>query len=200
MTTDDTPSQSGRVRVNLAVQVAGIAARVTAAIRSGEQERLELESKLATAQKQLEEGTSPEGLVGFIDLVRALLRGGESETTIDELPISYRAVYQQMVDELKVKQDQDLLTVRQVLDEVSLNIAAAMLQGTYAQRRMMANTLLKMQQESRHRPDLGALIDFLEAGRALLQDEDWAPAASRLRGPFQVKWESLLDAIRGSGE
>jgi hypothetical protein len=200
MTTDDTPSQSGRVRVNLAVQVAGIAARVTAAIRAGEQERLELEKKLATAQAQLEQGTSPEGLVGFIALARALLRGDEAEMTIDELPSSYRAVYEQMVDELKVEQDEDLLTVRQVLNEVSLNIAAAMHQGSYAQRRMMANTLLRMQQESRHRPDLAALIEFLEAGRALLQDEDWAPAASRLRGPFQAKWEELLEAIRGSGE
>jgi hypothetical protein len=198
MTTDDSPSQSGRVRVNLAMQVAGIAARVTAAIRAGEQERIELERTLATAQTQLEQGTSPEGLVAFIDLARALLRGEPTETTIEDLPASYRAVYQQMVDEVKIEQDQDLMTLRQVLDEVSHNIAAAMHQGTYAQRRMMANTLLKMQQESQHRPDLEALIDFLEAGRALLQDEDWAPAASRLHGPFQAKWEALLDAIRGS--
>jgi hypothetical protein len=61
---------------------------------------------------------------------------------------------------------------------------------------MMANTLLKMQRESAHRPDLKELIDFLEAARALLQDEDWAPHASRLSGPFQVRWEQILEAVR----
>ena len=75
-------------------------------------------------------------------------------------------------------------------------VSVAIKQGTYAQRRMMANTLLKMQRESLRRPDLHALIDFLDAARALLQDEDWAPAAARLSGPFQAKWEELLEALR----
>ncbi len=61
---------------------------------------------------------------------------------------------------------------------------------------MMANTLLKMQRESLRRPDLRTLIDFLDAARALLQDADWAPAAGRLSGPFQAKWEELLEALR----
>ena len=68
-----------QVRVNVAMQVAGIAAQVALALRSEDADkRTELEAKLARAQAQLEGGTAPEGLVPFIDAVRGLLRGEEA--------------------------------------------------------------------------------------------------------------------------
>jgi hypothetical protein len=53
-----------------------------------------------------------------------------------------------------------------------------------------------MQEESRTRPDLAALRDFLQAARLLLLEEDPTPAAERLQGPFLEQWEAILDAIR----
>jgi len=64
---------------------------------------------------------------------------------------------------------------------------------------MMANTLLQMEHESAHRPDLVSLVHFLQAARALLQDEDWAEPASQLTGPFQARWEQILEALRQAG-
>jgi hypothetical protein len=197
MTEPNQPPESGQVRVNLALQVAGIAAQVTSALRSGDDaRRAELERTLAEAQAQLDRGPSPEGLPLFIDVMRGLLRGEDVSSDAQGLPESFRAVYHQVVDELHHAQEGGPLTVRQVLDEVSRNIIAAMRQGSYAQRRMMANTLLQMERESAHRPDLGPLVHFLQAARALLQDEDWAEPASQLTGPFQARWEQILEALR----
>ena len=100
------------------------------------------------------------------------------------------------MDETEHDDQEGELTLREVLDEVSYNVVAAMNAGTHAQRRMMANTLQRMQQESARRPDLKSLIDLLEAARALLLDEDWSPHANKLRGPFQAQWEEVLNAIR----
>jgi hypothetical protein len=187
-----------QVKVNVALQVAGIAAQVTAALRSENvDKRVELEAKLAQAQAQLEQGAAPKGLVPFVEAMRGLLRGEETLTLYADVPPSYYAVYSQVVDEIKLRQDEGELTLRQVLDEVAHNVVTVMVQGTYAQRRMMANTLLKMQRESVRRPDLVELIGFLDAARALLNDEDPAPFASRLSGPFQAKWEEILNALHG---
>jgi len=196
--TDPTqPTENGQVRVNLALQVAGIAAQVTAALRSGDDvQRAKLERTLAEAQAQLDRGPSPEGLPLFIDVMRGLLRGEDVSADAQDLPESFRAVYHQVVDEMHHAQEEGPLTVRQVLDEVSHNVIVAMRQGSYGQRRMMANTLLQMERESAHRPDLATLVHFLQAARALLQDEDWAEPASQLTGPFQARWEQILEALR----
>ena len=129
--------------------------------------------------------------------MRAMLAGEDVSAIVTPLPDGYRAVVAQMIGE--IEQDSDIaLTVRDVLDEVSHNVVVAMRHGTYAQRRLMANTLLRMSRESESRPDLSSLVAFLEAARALLQDEDWAEPASALRGPFQARWEGLLESIRGA--
>ena len=196
MTTGETAPHDGQVKVNLANQIAGIAAQVTSALRSGNaDQRNALESKLALARDQLQQGTAPDGLIPFIDIMCGLLRGEDTSLLVDNLLPAYRAVYDQVIDETRQREDDSELTLGQVLDQVSHNAVLAIRQGTYAQRRLMANTLLKMQRESARRPDLGALIDFLEAIRALLQDEDWAPFASRLQGPFQERWEVILTAL-----
>jgi hypothetical protein len=196
MTIED-PIQGGQERVNLAMQVANIAAQASAAIRSGSLEkREELADTLLRARARLAQNPTPEGLLPFIDVVCGLLRRQEISGDATALPTPYRAVYDQLVDETQRDSDEGELTLGEVLEEVGYNVVAAMRQGTPAQRRMMANTLQRMQQESAHRPDLNALIDLLEAARALLLDEDWAPHASQLRGPFQVRWEEILNAIR----
>ena len=130
--------------------------------------------------------------------MRGLLRGEDVADQAAELPESFGAVYEQVVDEVQHVHAEGPLTVRQVLDEVSHNVIAAMRQGSYAQRRMMANTLLRMERESERRPDLAPLVHFLEAARALLQDEDWVEPASQLTGPFQVRWTQILEAVRGT--
>jgi hypothetical protein len=197
MTDPNQPPENGQVRVNLALQVAGIAAQVTSALRSGDAAKCaQLENTLAAAQVQLDRGPAPEGLSLFIDVMRGLLRGENVSAEAQGLPESFRAVYDQVIDEVHHVPDGGPLTVRQVLDEVSHNLIAAMRQGSYAQRRMMANTLLQMERESARRPDLAPLAHFLRAARALLQDEDWAEPASQLTGPFQARWEQVLEALR----
>jgi hypothetical protein len=197
MSESRTPPENGQVRVNLALQVAGIAAQVTAALRSDDPaKRAALESTLDQAQEQLRDGPSPEGLPLFIEVMRRLLRGEDVADQVAELPPSFGAVYEQVVDEIQHVPEEGPLTVRQVLDEVSHNVMVAMQQGSYAQRRMMANTLLRMERESERRPDLAPLARFLEAARSLLQDEDWAGPASQLTGPFQARWTQILEALR----
>lgn len=192
------PHEDGQVRVNLALQVAGIAAQVTTALRSGDPDkRAALERTLSQAQEQLHRGPTPEGLPLFIEVMRGLLRGENVSDEAAELPESFAAVYHQVVDEVQHMSEEGPLTVGQVLDQVSQNVVVAMRQGSYAQRRMMANTLLRMERESERRPDLAPLIHFLEAARALLQDEDWAEPASQLTGPFQERWTQILEALRG---
>lgn len=193
------PPEDGQVRVNLALQVAGVAAQVTTALRSGDEaKRAALERTLGQAQEQLRHGPSPEGLPLFIEVMRGLLRGLDVSDQAAELPESFGAVYEQVVDEVQHVHEEGPLTVRQVLDEVSHNVTVAMQQGSYAQRRMMANTLLRMERESERRPDLAPLVHFLEAARALLQDEDWAEPASQLTGPFEARWMQILEALRGT--
>jgi hypothetical protein len=196
------PQENGQVRVNLALQVAGIAAQVTTALRADDAAtRATLERTLSQAQEQLQQGPAPEGLPLFIKVMRGLLRGEDVSDQAAELPASFQAVYDQVVDEVQhVQEEEGLLTVGEVLDQVSQNVVVAMRQGSYAQRRMMANTLLRMQRESAQRPDLASLVDFLEAAQALLQDEDWAEPASRLTGPFQQRWTQILEALRGTAD
>ena len=198
MTNDDRMPEDGQIRVDLAAQVAGIAAQVTAALRKGDREtQRALRNTLLKAQLQLRAGPSPEGLIPFIDVMRAMLAGEDVSASVAPLPDAYRAVVAQMIGE--VEEEQGItLTVRDVLDEVSHNVVMAMRHGTYAQRRLMANTLLRMERESEARPDLDSLVAFLEAARNLLQDEDWAQPASTLRGPFQARWEELLESVRGT--
>lgn len=196
MDTGDTLPQDGQVRVNLAVQVAGIAAQVTTAIRSGEGERRqELEAKLSKARDQLQEGTAPPGLVPFIDVMCGLLRGSDMSALAAELPHSFRAVYEQVLGETRQEEQEGLLTLRRVLDEVVHNATLVIRGGTHDQRRTMANTLLRMQRESGKRPDLEALIVFLKAVRALLIDEDPTSFVAQLQGPFLAKWQELVDGI-----
>jgi hypothetical protein len=196
MTLEDNLPQDGQVRVNLAMQVAGIAAQVSSALQSGDTERCtELAQKLTLAQAQLEQGTTAEGLVSFIEVMCGLLRGDDVSALAQGLGTSYRAVYDQIIDEMQVPVDEGDLTLGEVLDEVAYNVCALVNHGTGAQRSMMAQTLQEMQQESRRRPDLQALIVFLEAARALLLGEDPSPHASQLSGPFQARWEEILDGL-----
>lgn len=191
------PLPEGQVRVNLATQVAGIAAQVSVALHSGDPEKKrELAGKLVRARDLLEAGTAPEGLVPFIDVMRGLLLDTDVSSLVDELELPYRAVYDQLISDLQEPPEEGGLTLREVLDEVTHHVVTAMRQGSYGQRRMMANTLLQMERESERRPDLGELIDFLEAARALLQDEDPGAYAVRLHGPFQAHWEEILNQTR----
>ncbi len=195
--TIENPTQDGEDRINLAMQVANIAAQASTALRSGSLEkREELADTLTRARERLTQNPTPEGLLPFIDVICGLLRGQDVTAGATALPTPYRAVYDQLVDETEHNDEEGEMTLREVLDEVSHNVVAAIKGGTPAQRRMMANTLQRMQQSSAHRPDLKSLIDLLEAARALLLDEDWAPHANQLRGPFQARWEEMLNAIR----
>jgi len=188
--------QDGHVRVNLAVQVAGIAAQVSAALRSGDAERCaELTAKLGQAQDQMQRGAAPGGMVPFLNVMCGLLRGDDVSALAKTLPPSFYAVYQQIVDEAHEPADEGELTLREVLTEVSYNVVTLIKHGTGAQRSMMAHTLQKMQQESKRRPDLQGLIVFLDAVRALLRDEDPSVYAGQLHGPFQVKWEDILNEL-----
>jgi hypothetical protein len=191
----ENPTQDGEDRVNLAMQVANIAAQASAALRSGSLEkRDELVNTLTRARERLAQNPTPEGLLPFIDVVCGLLRGQDVSANATTLPTPYRAVYDQLVDETE-HDDEGEMTLREVLDKVAYNVVAAIKQGTPAQRRMMAHTLERMQRESARRPDLKSLIDLLEAARALLLDEEWEPHANKLRGPFQARWEEILNAI-----
>lgn len=195
--TIESPTQDGEDRVNLAMQVANVAAQASAALRSGSLEKREkLADTLTRARERLAQNPTPEGLLPFMDVICGLLRGQDVSAVATTLPTSYRAVYDQLVDDTEHQDGQGEMTLREVLDEVAYNVVAAMKGGTPTQRRMMANTLQRMQQESARRPDLKSLIDLLEAARALLLDEEWEPHASKLRGPFQARWEEILNAIR----
>jgi hypothetical protein len=196
MTTEGDLPKNGQVQVNLAMQVAGIAARVTSAIRSSSTEkRSELEAKLAQASEQLKaSNASPPGLAPFIDVMRGLLLEQDVSELADTLPTSYRAVYGQVLDETQSGQEGEM-TLREVLDEVTQNVIVVIKHGSPAQRAKMADTLLKMQQESSWRPDLRAFIDFLQAARTLLLEPDIAPAENELQGRFLEKWNEILDAL-----
>jgi hypothetical protein len=190
-------AEQAPAKVDLAVQVAHIAAQVAAAMRSGSQEkRGELETKLTLARERLEERGAPEGLIPFIDVVRGLLGGQDVAPLVAELPPSYRAVYAQIMDDLEAREEEGELTVREVLDQVSHNVVLAMKRGTFEHRRRMANTMWVMEQEATKRPDLAPLIDFMRAARTLLKGGDPSPVVERLGGPFLAKWEEMLDEIR----
>ena len=196
MTEENDLPKNGQVKVNLAMQVAGIAARVTAAIRSSSTEKCsELEAKLAQASEQLKaSNASPPGLAPFIDVMRGLLLGQDVTELAGTLPTSYRAVYVQVVDETQAGEEGEM-TLREVLDEVAQNVIVAIKRGSPAQRVKMADTLFRMQEESSWRPDLQAFIDFLQAARALLQEPDIPPAEIELQGRFLEKWNEILSAL-----
>jgi hypothetical protein len=184
--------------VSLAVQVANVAAQVSSARRSrDESKRDELETRLALAQARLQEQPdTPEGLVLYIGVMRGLLNGDDMSEEAANLPASYRAVYEQLVSETKAGQDEDTLTVREVLDEVTHNVILALVHGSFDQQRQMAHTLLVMEQESLERPDLEGLRGLLQAARLLLEGEDPTPVADQLRGPFKDRYQEILDAIQ----
>jgi hypothetical protein len=187
----------GQATVNLALQVANVAAQVSAAMRSDDEEkRDELETRLALAEARLlDRQATPEGLTDFLGVMRGLLTGEDVSALVDDLPVAYRAVYRQLAGEIEAGKDEGELTVGQVLDEVTHNVILALARGTFDQRRRMAETLLAMEQESGERPDLGGLRDLLHAARLLLQEEDPTPVAEGLTGPFKARWEEILDAI-----
>jgi hypothetical protein len=188
--------KDGRVRVNVALQVAGIAAQVVAALRSGSQDRCnELESKLALAQSQLHPLEAPPGLIPFIDVMRGLLRKEDVSARAGGLPPSYRATYEQVVDSTQHKEDEGELTVRQVMDQVAHNVIMTMEHGTLDQRQQMANVLFKMEQEAEQRPHLIALADLVKAARILLEGGDPSSIAEQLKGPFREKWEHIVDTL-----
>ena len=86
--------QDGQVRVNLAVQVAGIAAQVSTALRSGDADMCgELEAKLGRARDQMQRGAAPGGMVPFLDVMCGLLRG-------DDVPIDDKKVLAEAGDVL----------------------------------------------------------------------------------------------------
>jgi hypothetical protein len=191
-------SGSGQATVSLALQVAQVAAQVSAARRSADEEANdELAARLTLAQARLQEqqGT-PEGLILFLQVMRGVLRKEDVSTLVGDLPTAYRAVYEQLMDETKAGDQEGSLTVREVLDEVTHNVILAMVRGTFEQRRRMADTLLVMAEESRERPDLAGLRDLLQAARLLLQGADPTPIADRLRGPFRARWEEIVQAIQ----
>ena len=149
MTIKDDLPQDGQAEIDLAMQVANIATLVTGALRSEDASaRSELVGRLTVARDRLEETAAPPGLVPFIDVMCGLLEDQDVSARDDELPGAYRAVYEQIVDEMQVQDDEEELTLRQVLDEVTHNVILAMKHGSLDQRRMMANTLLRMQHES----------------------------------------------------
>jgi hypothetical protein len=104
-------------------------------------------------------------------------------------------VYDQLVGEIKSGGEEGALTVREVLDEVTDNVILVMTGGTVAQRQQMSRTLLTMQQEAAHRPDLVGLRDLLQAVRLLLLDDDPSTVADQLRGPFRETWEDILESV-----
>jgi len=195
--TDQTDQPQEGAKLDLAVQVAHIAAQVSVALRNTDPaKRSELETKLTLARERLEQRGSPPGLIPFIDVMRGLLLGQDMSAEAQHLLPAYLAVYQQLVDDQKLREDEGDLTVGQVLDEVSHNVALALKQGTFDQRRQMADTLQIMAEESRRRPDLSGLVDFLTAARILLQGGYPLPIEAQLEGPFREKWNQLLKDLR----
>ena len=206
MTQADLPPTGGQpesqAKVNLALQVAQVAAQVSAALSGPDQAaRDELESRLAMAQERLEQQGAPPGLIPFLAVMRGLLRGQDVTELADELPLSYRAVYAQLIHETRPAEGETpgepggSMTVRQVLDEVTRNVILALTRGTLTQRLRMANTLLAMQREAADRPDLAGMCDFFLAARILLQGDDPDEMADELRGPFRAKWDEILAAV-----
>jgi hypothetical protein len=185
------PDDESQARVNLALKVAQVAAQVSTALRGSDQDaRDELESRLAMAQERLE--------IPFLAVMCGLLRGEDVSDLASELPVSYRAVYVQLVNETQPSEsgrESGTMTVRQVLDEVARNVILAMSNGTLTHRLRMADTLLAMQQEAADRPDLAGLCDLLQAARTLLQGDEPGPVADQLRGPFRNKWDEILAAV-----
>ncbi len=186
----------GKVRVNVALQVAGIATQVTAALQSDNPKKCdELERKLTLAQGQLDPLDSPPGLVPFIDVMRGLLRGDDVAARAGGLPPAYRAVYEQIVDSITPPEPEGELTLRQVVDEVAHNLLTVMRFGTFDQRQQLIDVLLKMEQEAAERPHLLQLADFCKAARLLLDGDEPGPAAARLRGVFREKWEHIISTL-----
>lgn len=186
----------GRVRVNVAMQVAGIAAQVSAALRANNQARHEeLEHKLALAQSQLDPLDSPPGLVAFIDVMRGLLRGDDVAARAGGLPSAYRAVYEQVACSRADPQSEGELTVRQVMDEMAHNVITVMRFGTFDQRQQMIDVLSRMQRECAQLSYLSALSDLVKAARVLLEGGDPSALAAQLKGPFRDKWDQILSAI-----
>jgi hypothetical protein len=185
----------GQDKIDLAVQVASIAAQVSAVMQSDDAERRsELEKRLSLAQTKLSEQQSPEGLIPFIEVMRAVLMGRDASELAEELPRSYRAVYEQLIDEVE-SEEEGQLTVREVMQEVSRNALQVLKRGTVDQRRLMANTLLQMAQEAERRPDLEPMIDFITAVRLLLLEQDPSPSVAKLIGPFREQWERILQGL-----
>ena len=195
---DNQVIQDGKVRVNVALQVAGIAAQVTAAIKSGSQERCQaLESKLDQAQAQLDPQDSPPGLIAFIDIMRGMLLDQPVSARAGGLPPSYRAVYQQVVDSIQAERQEGDLTIRQVMDEVAENVVRAMQYGTPNQQQQMAEVLFRMEQESEERIYMEPLVGMLQAARILLEGGDPTEAVAELRGPFRAKWDEIMETLQG---
>ena len=195
--------RGGQSTIDLALQVANVAALVSAARRSADESKCsELAARLAQAQvRLLEQERTPEGLILFLDVMQGLLNGDESGpcpalALAADLPAAYRAVYEQLISEVQTQDDEGTLTVRQVMDEVSNNVILAMVRGNFDQRRRMADTLMVMEQESLVRPDLEGLRGLLQAARLLLQGADPTPIASQLQGPFKARWQEILEAIQ----
>ena len=189
--------------IDLALQVANVAALVSAARRSADESKCkELQDRLALAQaKLLERQSTPEGLLLFLDVMQGLLRGDDVSALAGDLPAAYRAVYEQLVGETvggapETGVPEGTMTVREVLDEVTHNVVLAMVRGTFDQRRRMADTLLVMEQESLERSDLEGLRGLLQAARLLLQGADPTPVADQLRGPFKARWDEIMEAIQ----
>ncbi len=185
-----------QVRVNIALQVAGIAAQVVSAMKSGSDARRdELESKLTAAQNHLDPVDAPPGLVPFIDVMRGILRGENVAARAGGLPPTYRAVYDQVVDAVEAPEDEGELTVRQVLDEVTHNVITVLKFGSYDQQQQLIDVLEKMQRESDPRPHLSLLATFVQAARLLIQGDDPAPVAAKLDGVYRTKWEQIVNAL-----
>jgi hypothetical protein len=193
------PDDESQAHVNLALQVAQVAAQVSTVLRGSDQDaRDELESRLAMAEERLEQQGAPAGLIPFLAVMRGLLRGEDVSEFASKLPVSYRAVYAQLVNETQLSDsggEDGSMTVRDVLDEVARNVILAMSHGTLTHRLRMASTLLAMQQEAADRPDLTGLCDLLQAARILLQGDEPGLVADQLRGPFRHKWDEILAAV-----
>ena len=186
-----------QAKVDLALQVANVAAQVSAAMRSADEgERDQLQARLFLAKARLEQQGAPEGIVPFLDVMGGLLRGEDVSALSGDLPITYRAVYEQLVGELEAEETERMLSVREVLDEVAHNVILAMVRGTFDHRLRMAETLQAMAGELSSRPDLSGLRDLLLAAQLMLQDEDPEPVVDRLRGPFKARWQEIVEAVQ----
>ena len=94
------PADESQAKLNLALQVAQVAAQVSTTLRAPDQgARDELEARLAMAEERLEQQGAPPGLIPFLAVMRGLLRGEDVSELAEALPTSYRAVYAQLVHE-----------------------------------------------------------------------------------------------------